>query len=106
MVRWLRLNGDNNYGGGGAVSLSTLEVTMGRIAAATEESPIAVFCTDRRLLLNAVFAGTLKTNELIEGRSRRLIGIYHGRMPLDVVRNELRTWLGEAEVMPSVAKAS
>lgn len=79
---------------------------MGRIAAATEESPISVFCTDSELLLNAVFANTLKTNTPTDACSRRLIGTYHGRMPLDVVRNELRTWIGEREVMPSAAIAS
>lgn len=88
------------------MSLSTLSVTMGRISAATEQSPIAVFCTGSGLLLNAVFADTLKTNTPSDVCSRQLIGVYHGGMPLDAVRNELRTWLGEKEVMPSAANAS
>ncbi|WP_320838484.1 hypothetical protein [Zhongshania sp.] len=88
------------------MSISTLSVTMGRIAAATEASPIAVFCSDSGLLLNAFFADTLKTNTPAEVCSRQLIGIYHNRMPLDAVRNELSAWIGEREVMPSVANAS
>lgn len=51
-----------------------------RIAAATNDSPIAVFTIHRRgkLCLSAVFAGTATVKRMIEEKHPDLVGVYNG----------------------------
>lgn len=74
------------------VSQCNLNTTMTRIASAPEESPIAVYRTEERLVFSAVFADTVHTRRDIAVGNVDLIGVYHGGMPRDVVRNALLGW--------------
>lgn len=71
------------------MSEGNLYEVMARISGATVSSPIAVFRCRRAQMLNAVFAGTVKTQKMIEHRHPDLIGVYDGTMNLERVQNEL-----------------
>lgn len=48
-------------------------------------------------MLNACFAGTVKTQKMIERRHPDLIGVYDGTMNLERVRQELACHVREAD---------
>ncbi len=61
------------------MSITSPEVTMGRIKSATEQSPIAVFVYASGDI-NTVFSDTIKTREIIETRSYECgeyVGSFH-----------------------------
>lgn len=66
---------------------------MDRIKSATASSPIAVFRCDMEDELNFVFAGTVKTQQLIHANDPNLIGVYDGSMNMDEIKARLRSEL-------------
>ncbi|NKI17418.1 hypothetical protein HCU74_08310 [Spongiibacter sp. KMU-166] len=87
------------------MSVSSVDVILGRIRSAPAESPIAVFTNRSGYLLNAVFANTVATQGLIHGHCPRLVGVFDHRSPIDAVARQLNAVSGNAEAL-SVAKAS
>jgi len=71
------------------MSKGNLQQVMARIKGSEVSSPIAVFRCDEPEMLNAVFAATVKTQQMIEQRHPDLIGVYDGTMNLDQVLREL-----------------
>lgn len=70
--------------------MSTVEIIMGRIEMATEESPIAVFRPPVKCgRLNAVFGATVITKQQIAEGGSNLIGLFHKRMDLVNVKRQL-----------------
>lgn len=72
------------------MSNATIENVMIRIKGAPPASKIAVFRCDEHGKLNAVFAATVTTTQLIDSGHPDLIGVYDGTMNLDDVRQELQ----------------
>jgi len=70
-------------------SMSVLH-TMDRIKSATPSSPIAVFRGKVRGEVNAVFAATVRTRQLIEAGDPDLIGVYDGSMNMSEIAETLR----------------
>jgi hypothetical protein len=75
------------------MSLMSITHTMFRISSATPASPIAVFrCNENKEggEVNAVFAATVKTHQMIAAGDPDLIGVYDGSMDLVEVERVLR----------------
>ena len=81
------------------MSNCTLQHTMIRIAGAPPESPIAVLRTTAPGKLNAVFADTLLTKEIITGESTALIGVFDKTMCMETVRQHLHTHVPKKEFL-------
>ena len=58
------------------MSISTVQLIAGRIKAATEESPIAVFTTNIPGKLNSVFASTVYGQKAIKTKRAQLVGVF------------------------------
>lgn len=71
------------------MSYAEPKVIMGRIAAATKQSPIAVFTCEKEGCLNAVFANTAMTVRQIRDRTG-LVGVYDNTMDKTSVYMDLR----------------
>lgn len=71
------------------MSEATLRHVMSRIDGATKQSPIAVFRSEFRGKLNAVFGATLHTIQLIDSKDKTYIGSYHKEMDIDAVEKKL-----------------
>ncbi len=71
------------------MSKGNLQEVMFRIKGSEASSPIAVFRCDQPEMFNAVFAATVKTQQMIEQRHPDLIGVYDGTMNLEQVVQEL-----------------
>ena len=67
------------------MSISSVEIIMGRIRSATRESPIAVFRVANGL--NAVFANTVLCQQQLT--SQNLIGVYDATLDLRKVQRRL-----------------
>ena len=63
---------------------------MDRIKGATSQSPIAVFRCDKDNEVNAVFAATVKTQQMIAEKDPNLIGVYDASMNLYEIEQTLR----------------
>jgi hypothetical protein len=72
------------------MSISSLEVALRRIELSTPESPIAVFKTKIIDRVDAVFAGTVKTQEAIRYGHRDYIGTFDGSMDIKHVANQIK----------------
>lgn len=73
------------------MSISTVEIIMGRIESATENSPIAVFKLEEKCgKLNAVFGDTVITQQQIKSGHKDLIGVFHKGMDLIAVKRQLQ----------------
>jgi len=75
------------------MTISTFSTIMGRIQAATPDSPIAVFSLPSRndMVLDAVFGSTVATKARIEQRDPLYVGSFHRGMNQDSVRLRLNT---------------
>lgn len=71
------------------MSIMSVSGALDRIGCADRKSPIAVFTTERQGLVNVVFAGTALSQMAIDRKNKNLIGIYHGGMNRELVREEL-----------------
>ena len=72
------------------MSTATIPAIMIRIRAATVDSPIAVFKSNKsREKLESLFAGTLKTEERIEKDHKNLVGVFDSSMPPSQVLDTL-----------------
>lgn len=71
------------------MSYANLEQTLIRIKGATPDSPIAVFKTQVPGSLNAMFAATIKTQEMINENHPDLIGVFDGLMDIPAVKSLL-----------------
>ena len=71
------------------MSNASLEHTLIRIKGANPGSPIAVFKTPLPDSLNAVFASTIKTQQMIYGDHPDLIGVFDGTMDMEAVKELL-----------------
>ena len=60
------------------MSESIISVVRDRIEAATQESPIAVFSSDKDKMYDAVFANTIVTDGIITEGDSRLMGVFWG----------------------------
>ena len=75
------------------MSIGTIETIMGRIAAATQDSQIAVFVTSdcfKDRTLDAKFAGTFKTMQKIKNNDPTLIGCFDCSMDSYKVKEKLK----------------
>ncbi len=72
------------------MSIATIQVIMGRINAATEDSPIAVFTCEEKGKLNAVFAGTHITQKRIQQGDLTYVGSFYKGMKQEGIRAQLR----------------
>lgn len=88
------------------MSVSSVEVIMGRIQSASKESPIAVFTTRTGFLFNAVFANTVATQALIQKGTQRLVGVYDQTAPMEVVRQRLINLVKKAEASSVASDAA
>ena len=64
--------------------------TMDRIKGATSSSPIAVFRCNEKDKVNAVFAATVKTRQMIADKDPDFIGIYDASMNFLEIERTLR----------------
>ena len=71
------------------MSEATLRHVMERIEGATKQSPIAVFRSEFRGKLNAVFGATLHTLQLIDSKDKSYIGSFHKEMDADAIYKKL-----------------
>ena len=72
------------------MSVSTIDVIIGRIQSATSESAIAVFSCDKANCLNAVFANTVASRKLISnGLNLDLVGVFDKTMDFVDVKHRL-----------------
>lgn len=71
------------------MSKGNLQQVMTRIKGSEASSPIAVFRCEQPGMLDAVFAATVRTQQLIEQRHPDLIGVYDGTMNLNKVFQKL-----------------
>lgn len=62
---------------------------MVRVKGAEPESPIAIFRTPQLTMLNAVFANTVVTQQMIADKDMSFVGVYHNGMDLKDVEREL-----------------
>lgn len=69
------------------MSKSNLNHVMMRIRGSDISSPIAVFRCNQPNMLDAVFAATVKTQQMLDHPD--LIGVYNGTMNMDQVKREL-----------------
>lgn len=69
------------------MTISSVDVIMGRIHTAMYDSPIAVFKSKGKL--DAVFAATAKTQNRIKSGDVNLIGVYNGTMKQKDIRDTL-----------------
>lgn len=73
------------------MSISTVEIIMGRIESATDKSPIAVFRLAKKCgKLKAVFGATAITQQQINSGHKDLIGVFHKSMDLSAVKRQLQ----------------
>ena len=76
------------------MSIGTVETIMGRIAAATQDSQIAVFLIPKTMLndnqLDAKFAGTYVTKKLVDNNDPRLVGCFDCSMDSYKVREKIK----------------
>jgi hypothetical protein len=80
------------------MSIGTVSTIIERIKVATVASPIAVFVeknTKGSILLNAVFADTVKTKARIESGDDNYIGAFNRTMNLEKIRSFLLKKLKE-----------
>jgi hypothetical protein len=75
------------------MSEGNLQHVMLRIKSATIKSPIAVFRTDTAGMVNAVFASTAKTHQMIAAKDATLIGVYDKEMDLGVIERKLAQYV-------------
>lgn len=75
------------------MSTASMNVTLWRIAAATPESPIAVFKSNLPRRLDSCFAATLMTQAQIASKSKQLIGIFDRTMNPEWVKLQLVPYL-------------
>lgn len=73
------------------MSISTIDIVMGRIEVASEESPIAVFKTKERGLYEAQFASTVFGKKRVK-KDKALIGVFHNKMPKSMVKARIRSF--------------
>ena len=73
------------------MSIGIVKHIMQRIEAATAESAIAVFRVDKTGVLDAVFASTVATRQMIDSGHPDLIGVYHGGMSAGRIEDELNS---------------
>lgn len=74
------------------MSVSTVDIIMGRIVSARKDSPIAVFKVmdgDKKGCLDAVFAATVNTQKLINNNHPGLVGVFDQTMDRDDVESKL-----------------
>jgi hypothetical protein len=71
---------------GAKMSHATLKHIMARIEFATKESPIAVFTSEFKGNLNAVFGSTIYTKQLIASGDKTYIGTFDKNGDLDAVK--------------------
>lgn len=70
------------------MTIASKSVVMGRIEAATPESPIAVFTCDEQLMFDAHFASTVSAQERIaEGKG--LVGVFDQTMNRNAINTKL-----------------
>jgi len=76
--------------------MSFMEVkhVIERIKTATPSSPIAVFRGGGKNQVNAVFADTVYTQQMIANHDPTLIGVYDGSMNLGDIAQTLRKNVG------------
>ena len=72
------------------MSYMSIKHTMDRIKSATSSSPIAVFRCNKEDEVNAVFAATVKTRQMIANKDPNFIGIYDASMNLLEIERTLR----------------
>ena len=79
------------------MSIGKINHIITRIKAATPESPIAVFIDSTRAdLFNAMFASTVATKQLIDSKHPSLIGVYHNKMNIKLIRDEIPKYAAKA----------
>jgi len=71
------------------MSDATLRHIMARIEFATKESPIAVFTSEFKGNLNAVFGATIHTKQLIASGDKTYVGSYDKFSDMDAVVKKL-----------------
>ena len=71
------------------MSHATLKHIMARIEFATKESPIAVFTSEFKGNLNAVFGATIHTKQLIASGDKTYIGTFDKFSETDAVVKKL-----------------
>ena len=72
------------------MTTSTITTTLGRIASAATQSPIAVFYLGDRFSVDAVFADTIHTRYRIAIGDPNLLGCFDMSMNREAVARELR----------------
>lgn len=77
------------------MSEATLRQIMLRIESADKKSPIAVFRSDVRGKLNAVFADTAETKRLIHEKDKTHIGTYHKEMDRELIYKRLEGFINK-----------
>lgn len=75
------------------MALSDVETIVGRVSAATPESPLAVFHSAFPDKLEAVFASTVRGQARLAARDPMLIGLFDNTMPRSDVRSLLQSRL-------------
>lgn len=70
------------------MSISTVNVIMGRVSVATPDSPIAVFIEPSGDL-NACFGATIRTKKQIADKHPGLVGVFHNEMKPTVVKSKI-----------------
>ncbi|MGH1372960.1 MAG: hypothetical protein ACRBBW_13050 [Cellvibrionaceae bacterium] len=85
------------------MSKATIEVIMGRINAATEESQIAVFTCGESGKMIAVFANTKITQDRIARGDSNYVGSFHKHSDVKGIRSVLRKAMNASHQLSRIA---
>ena len=72
------------------MSVSTIEIILGRIKTSTICSPILVLSSKESGKLKAVFAGTVWSRKLVKNKDKSIVGVFNRDMDQERIKRILK----------------